>query len=263
MSQRVIAIIQARMNASRLPGKVLLDLEGATVLERVCERVNKSHMVQQVMVATTTNPDDRAIIKLCDQRGISSFCGSENDVLDRYYRAAQKVLAGHIVRITADCPLMDPLVIDKIVTAHLQTGSDYTSNTLKDTYPDGEDVEVMTFACLQKNWEQAEFNSEREHVTSYVKKHPEIFKLTSIACEEDLSENRWTMDNAEDYVFLKAVYKALFPRNPCFGMRDVLDLIKDQPRLKRINQGIIRNEGYLKSIQNDKRVPSSANPGEK
>ncbi len=248
----IIAIIQARMNATRLPGKVLLDLEGATVLERVVERVAQSQKVNRVIVATTQQDDDDVVLELCTAKGIVCTRGSQTDVLDRYYQTAKQFRPTHVVRITADCPLMDASVIDHVIEVHLKTESDYTSNTIKETYPDGEDVEVMTFDALEKAWQSATLPSQREHVTPYLKQHPEIFKLTSVTSAVDYGQHRWTLDNAEDYALIQAIYKALYNKNHFFGMNDILAFLEQQPQLGRINQHIRRNEGYIKSLQDDK-----------
>ena len=141
----IIAIIQARIGSTRLPRKVLMELEGKTVLERVVERVKYSKLIKDVVVATTILKDDLEIVKLCSNIGISVYCGSEENVLDRYYQTARLFKAEHIVRITSDCPLIDPKIIDEVINLHQRKKSDYTSNTIKKTYPDGQDVEIFTF----------------------------------------------------------------------------------------------------------------------
>ena len=246
-----IAIIQARMGSTRLPGKVLLNLEDKTVLEHVVNRVRFSKHVDDVVVATTISKDDLRIVELCANLGISVYCGSEDDVLDRYYQAAKLFKADNIVRITSDCPVIDPKIIDDVITAHLKNNADYTSNTFKETYPDGQDVEVFTFAALRAAWKSAKLASEREHVTPYIRSNPNIFKYASLEYTEDISQKRWTLDNAEDLEFLRLVYKYLYSKNSLFGMDDILALISEKPEIETINQHIIRNEGYLKSQRED------------
>ena len=252
---KVLGIIQARANSTRFPNKVLKDLEGKTVLERVVERVKKSALVSDVVVATTINKEDLKIAGLCSGSGIRVFRGSENDVLDRFYQAAELFKPEHVLRITADCPLIDPAVIDKVVAYHLSQKCDYTGNTLqKETYPDGEDTEVFTFNALKRSWEEASLASEREHVTPYMKKNPDKFKCANVKCEKDLSKKRWTLDNPEDYEFIKTIYRALYHKNPFFGMEEVLDYLKAHPELEKVNSHIIKNEGYIKSLSADRRV---------
>ena len=248
----LIAIVQARMGSTRLPGKVLLNLEDGTVLEHVIRRVKSSKYVDDVVVATTISKDDLQIVEICARLGISVYCGSEDDVLDRYYQAAKLFKADNIVRITSDCPVIDPKIIDDAITLHLMNNADYTSNTLRETYPDGQDVEVFTFTSLKTAWKGAKLASEREHVTPYIRNNPDIFKHASLEYRNDFSQKRWTLDNAEDLDFLRLIYKYLYSKNPLFNMDDILVLIGEKPEIEKINQHIIRNEGYLKSIKEDK-----------
>lgn len=250
----IIAIIQARLNSKRLRRKVLLDISGKTVLEHVIHRVHQSRMLGDVVVATTVDKADLAIVSLCAKLKISVYCGSEDDVLDRYYQAACLFKARHIIRITADCPLIDPQIIDDIVRLHLKSNADYTSNTIKETYPDGEDVEVIAFPALRKAWENADLSSEREHVTPYIKNNPEMFKLVNLECKKNLGQHRWTLDNMVDYEFVKAVYGHLSSRKPHFGMQDILHLLDQYPQLSKINAQIKRNEGYELSLKQDKSI---------
>lgn len=249
---KIVAIIQARVGSTRLPKKVLLYLEGKTVLERVIERVTASKLINDVVIATTVNKDDLEIVKICSSNGVSVYCGSEDDVLDRYFQAARLLKADHIVRITADCPLIDPTVISEVIEFHLHKKADYTSNTFKETYPDGQDVEIFTFETLMKAWKNASLASEREHVTPYIRKNPDVFKLLNLEYKDNLSQKRWTLDNPEDYVFIKIIYNNLYHKNPLFGMKEIMKFINENPEIERINQHIVRNEGYLKSITEDK-----------
>lgn len=250
----VIAIIQARLGSTRLPRKVLLDLQGKTVLERVIERVSAASRVDKVVVATTGNVADTEIVDLCTRRSISVYAGSEDDVLDRYYQAALLFKADHYVRITADCPLMDPKVIDAVIAFHIKENADYSSNTLKETYPDGEDVEVFTFSSLEKAWNTAKLLSEREHVTPYIRKNPSLFKQANVACDRDLSKKRWTLDQSEDYAFIRTIYDSLCATDPLFGMDAILGFIEKDPSVEKVNWDIGRNEGYQKSLEKDKEV---------
>jgi len=248
---KIIAIIQARLGSTRLPGKVLLDLEGRTVLEHVIRRVKSSKLVNDVIVATTINKDDLEIVKLCANLGINVYCGSEDDVLDRYYQTARLFRADHIVRITSDCPLIDHMLIDEVINLHLRKKADYTSNTIKETYPDGMDIEVFTFAALKEAWKKANLSSEREHVTPFIRKNP-AFKQVNLEYDRDLSHKRWTLDNPEDYEFIRLIYKNIYTKNHDFGMMKILEFIDKNPDIEKINQNINRNEGYLKSLKEDK-----------
>lgn len=246
-----LCIIQARTGSSRLPGKVLMNLKGKTVLEHVVSRVKKSSMVSDVIVATTIGKSDLQIVGLCAEQGIRIFCGSEDDVLDRFYQAAKLLKPENIIRITADCPLMDPEMIDMVIEQHIKVGADYTSNCIVESYPDGLDVEVFRFSSLEKAWNEARLKSEREHVTPFIRNHSDIFKISSLVNTTDLSSKRWTLDNQEDFDFISEVYKGIFSRNNNFGMNDVLEFLKENPNIEKLNSSIIRNEGYQKSLKED------------
>ena len=248
------AIVQARFGSSRLPGKVLLKIMGKSILEYVIERVGKASKIDAVIIATTLNKDDWNIVKLADRLKLDVYRGSENDVLDRYYQAAKIFKVKHIVRITADSPLIDCEVIDNVIGCYFKTNADYCSNTLVETFPDGQDVEVFRFDTLKLAWNESRLLSEREHVTPYIKKHPEKFKLVNFKCKEDLSSKRWTLDEKNDFDFIKAILESLYPINPYFNMNDVLNFLQNNPGLEDINKNIIRNEGYLKSLKKDRIV---------
>jgi spore coat polysaccharide biosynthesis protein SpsF (cytidylyltransferase family) len=251
---RATAFVQARTGSTRLPGKVLLDLEGKTMLERVVERVQKSARIDEVVVVTTMSRQDLPIVKLCASLELRVYCGSEDDVLDRFYQAGRLLGLTHVVRVTADCPLLDPRIVTDVVDLHLCTGSDYCSNVLVERFPDGQDVEVFTMEALARAWREATLASEREHVTPYLRGHPELFRQSSLECPRDLSSLRWTIDNQEDYEFTKQVYAALLPIDRYFGMDRVLDLLARHPELAKSNAHIGRNEGYVKSLKEDREV---------
>jgi len=248
----IIAIIQARVGSTRLPNKVLKYLEDKTVLEHVVNRVRKSNYIDEVFVATTIAENNLPIIQLCSSQNIRVFCGSEDDVLDRYYQLAKLIRPDHIVRITSDCPVIDPVIIDSIIENHLNSKSDYSSNTIVDSYPDGIDTEIFSYPTLEKTWKEANLLSEREHVTPYIKKHSDLFRLNSIVSEVNYAEKRWTLDTDKDFEFLKIIFENLYMKNHSFGMNDILKLLIEQPHLEKINSNIIRNEGFLKSLSNDK-----------
>mgnify|MGYP001594883977 CR=1 FL=1 len=247
-----LCIVQARTGSTRLPGKVLLNLGGKTVLARVLERAAASRSLSEVAVATGIGAENLPIVKFCAAKGIRVFCGSEDDVLDRFYQFAKLVRPKNIVRITADCPLLDPRVIDLVVNAHYRSGADYTANTAPPTFPDGEDVEIFTYRALERAWNAATLMSDREHVTPYIRKHPRIFKTRSVRNAVDLSGKRWTLDNPEDLKFISAVYRA-FKGRGMFGMDDILRLLSKRPELEKINGAIARNEGYKRSLREDGR----------
>jgi len=247
-----VAIIQARISSTRLPEKVLKIIEGKTVLEHVINRVRAAKNIDDMVVATTVKKEDLEIVKLCASLGISVFCGSEDDVLDRYYQTAKLFKAGHIVRITSDCPLIDPQIIEEVIELYFQKKADYASNTMPETFPDGLDTEVFSYKTLKKAWKNAKLSSEREHVTPYIRKYPNIFKIVNLKCEYNLNDKRWTLDEPEDFKFIKIIYKNLYLEDSLFGMIKILDFLKKNPEIGELNKNIIRNEGYLKSLEKDK-----------
>jgi glutamate-1-semialdehyde 2,1-aminomutase/spore coat polysaccharide biosynthesis protein SpsF len=242
------AIIQARMGSSRLPGKVLADVAGKPMLKRVCERVARATGVDVVLVATSTAPADDAVADFCRREGVCCYRGSEEDVLDRYFQAAREVKGDVIVRITADCPLIDPAVIDKVVDAFRRAGVDYACNTLRRTYPDGLDVEVFSAAALGRAWLEAAKPSEREHVTPYLRTAGG-FRTLGVESEIDLSarQMRWTVDEPQDLAFVRRVYQETNGHQP-LGFREVLDLLERKPELAAAQGRYVSNEGYLRSL---------------
>jgi spore coat polysaccharide biosynthesis protein SpsF len=238
----VIAIIQARLGSTRLRGKVLLELAGAPVLARVVNRCRRAATLDDVLVATTILAADDPIAALCRARNWQSFRGQENDVLDRYYHAALQHRAEVVVRITSDCPLIDGEVIDLAVRTFLSDGVlDYASNSLSPrTFPRGLDVEVFSFEALSRAWREDHNPAWREHVTPYIYRHPEKFRLLSVVNETDLSSMRWTVDTPEDLVFVRKIYDHF--GHDAFSWREVLDLLERHPDWLAINRGVIQKE---------------------
>jgi len=247
-----VAIIQARISSTRLPGKVLKKIEGKTVLEHVIDRVKAAKKLDDVIVATTVEKEDLEIVKLCANLGISVFCGPEDDVLDRYYQTARLFKVDHIIRITSDCPLIDFKVIEDVVDLYFKKNADYATNTIPETFPDGEDVEIFSFKTLKIAWENAKLSSQREHVTPYIKNNPNIFKIINLKSNINLNNKRWTIDEPEDFEFIKIIYKNLYPKDSLFGMETILNYLRKNPEVEKINKNIIRNEGYLKSLKEDR-----------
>ena len=247
----MVAVLQARVSSSRLPGKVLRLIQGQPMLARQIERIVRAKNIDEVVVATSAECGDDPIFEMCRKVGVACFRGSLEDVLDRVFLAASSRAARDVVRLTGDCPLADPDVIDCVIDAYRQSGADYASNTLQPTLPDGLDVEVVSFSALQRAWVDARLPSEREHVTPYVYTHPELFRLHPVEWPVDLSSLRWTVDTAADFEFVTAVYEKLYPTKPAFKMDDVLKLLDSRPDLLTINEGQKRNEGFLKSLTRD------------
>lgn len=234
---KIVAIIQARMGSTRLPGKTLMPLAGKPMLVRVVERVSRAKQLDDLVVATTESPMDANITALCGANAWKCFRGSEEDVLDRYYRAAQATHADVIVRVTADCPVVDPDLIDSAITSFRLGRFDYVSNGLDPrTYPRGLDVEVFSNETLGRAWKEDANLAWREHVTPYIYRHPEEFRLHRIAGERDFSAHRWSVDTAEDYELLRKIYEH-FDDRP-FGWMAVLRLVEQHPDWAMLNSHI-------------------------
>jgi len=255
-----VAIIQARMASSRLPDKVLLDIGGEPMLVRVYQRTQRARWVDQVVVATTTDPGDDPIAELCSSRGYPYVRGSATDVLDRYYQAARQFDATVIVRITADCPLIDPDVIDITVAALYgrkpadlkRMGNDtplrdFAANRLpppwKRTYPIGLDTEVCTFEALEKAWEQADQPHQREHVMPYLYEEEGRFRVVVVNHEPDHGSLRWTVDTAEDLELVRRLFSHFGNRDD-FSWQDVLSLFEEEPELAAINAGVLHKDVF-------------------
>ncbi len=232
--QRVVAIIQARMGSTRLPGKVLADIHGQPMLWHVLQRAKAAKFLDDVIVATTTEPSDDGIVAFCRGRGVECFRGSEWDVLDRYYCAALHHDAQSVVRITSDCPLVDPEIIDKTTRAFLSELPDYASNSIVRTYPRGLDTEVMTFRALELAWREARQPYQRSHVTPFIYESHGLFKVLSVTGKEDYSAYRWTVDTREDLEFVRTVYARM--GSQFFLWNDVVSLLRREPELAAINR---------------------------
>lgn len=248
---RTVAIIQARMGSSRLPGKVLLPLAGTTVLLTVVRRVQRSRLLDDIVVATSQAKENLPLIEQCARNGVSVFVGEEQDVLERYYQAAKLYRADRIVRITADCPLFDGALLDDALRT-MPSEADYLA-MLQEDFADGLDVEIVRMQALTQARNCAGLRSEREHVTLYIRNHPELFRLASFDSPCGYFGNlRWTLDEPEDYSLICAVYDRLMPQYGMnFGFREVLELFRRKPELTRINAGYGRNEGLRRSLDGD------------
>ena len=236
--QNIVAIIQARMASTRLPGKVLADISGQPMLAHVVERVSSASTLSRVVVATTTDAIDDPVAQLCAERGYSCFRGHPTDVLDRYVQAAREFDAEIIVRITADCPLIDPALIDRTISAFLKADppADFAANRFpgRRIYPIGEDVEVCSIEALEKAWREADQPDQREHVMPYLYQVEGRFRVVYLESERDLGDLRWTVDTAEDLAFVREIFKRFDSRTD-FNLDDILALIKREPELAEIN----------------------------
>jgi len=238
-----VAILQARCSSTRLPGKVLLPILGAPMLSRQIDRVQRAKTIDQIVVATSLNSEDDAIEAMCVDRGVNCFRGSLDDVLGRFNACAEAYGADIVVRLTGDCPLADPDIIDLIVQSHVERKADYTSNVHPPTWPDGLDVEVLQRDVLTAAAAEAKLASEREHVTSYIVKHHDRFRMSNVALSPDRSDLRLTVDEQVDFELVSKIFEAFLPANPTFGYEDVLSLLDANSGLLEINAGISRNHG--------------------
>ncbi len=247
----ILAILQARTTSSRLPGKVLKPILGKPMLLLQIERVRRAKKIDKLIVATSNDSTDDDIEVLCKQQGIDCFRGNLDDVLDRFYQGALKYKPKQIVRLTGDCPLIDPTVIDGMIEMHLKGNYDYTSNGVKMTFPDGLDAEVFTFKALKEAWEEAYLPSHREHVTQFFHNNPERYQLGSYTNNVDLSHLRWTVDEELDFILVTKIYETLYPKKTDFTTEDILKLLDEKPELETINSAYKCNEGLAKSLRAD------------
>jgi glutamate-1-semialdehyde 2,1-aminomutase len=241
----IVAIVQARVGSTRLPGKVLKPILGIPMIELLINRLKKSKLLDEIIVATSNEASNIPLVDIARRLGLGIYSGSEIDVLDRYYKAAKEFDADVVVRITGDCPLIDPEIVDLVISKFLASHPDYASNTLEPTFPDGLDVEVFSFNALAHAWTEASHSYDREHVTPYIKNSNSFLRL-NINSDEDFSGFRWTVDEREDFFLVEKIYEYFSP-NIYFGWNDVLELQKIKPELFSINTRFKRNEGSLMS----------------
>jgi spore coat polysaccharide biosynthesis protein SpsF len=244
---KCFGILQARVSSSRLPGKVLADIVGKPMVLRQIERIARARRLAGIVLATSTDPSDDPLADAVSAAGVALYRGSLEDVLGRFVGAARSVGAETVVRLTGDCPLADPELIDAIVERHCQTGADITTNSVEATFPDGLDAEVVGFEQLAAAEREATLTLEREHVTQFFYRRSSRFRIEHYKQSPDLSDMRWTVDRPSDLLFARTVYEALYPGHPAFGTRDVLALLAERPEIGRLNAGIVRNEGLAKS----------------
>jgi len=247
----ILAILQARMTSTRLPGKVMRPLLGKPMLARQIERIKRAKLIDRISIATSEHVSDDCIATLATETGLSCYRGALDDVLDRFYRAARNFTPLHVVRLTGDCPLADPDLIDRVIEHHIRGNYDYTSNTIEPTFPDGLDIEVFTFSALAAAWRNAKTPSAREHVTLHIYSNPERFRIGSYKSQNDLSKLRWTVDEAVDFDLVQLIYQSLYPTKPAFTTNDIIELLDQRPGLKIMNTDHQRNEGLLRSLANE------------
>ena len=244
----VLAILQARVSSSRLPSKVLMPILGRPMLLHQLDRVRRARSLDALVVATSTDASDDAIAQLCAAEGVGVFRGSLNDVLDRFYQAALPHGPRAVVRLCGDCPLADAELIDRVVEFFQSNDFDLAG---AENIPDGLDVEIVRFDVLENAWHIATLPSDREHVTLFVHRQPEKFRIGRFKPEPNPSKLRWTVDEPQDFELVSRIYEALYPHNPAFTTKDILALLAAQPELLNVNSGIRRNEGLERSLAAD------------
>ncbi|AOR22913.1 cytidylyltransferase domain-containing protein [Clostridium taeniosporum] len=240
---KVVCIVQARMGSSRLPGKVLKEICGKSVLEHVIYRLRLINNIDEIIIATTNLERDNQIIKECEKIGVKYFRGSEDNVLSRYYYAAKENNADIVVRITSDCPLIDYKISQDIIQYYLDNAKkyDYISNTIERTYPRGLDTEVFSFNALEVAFKEAVSNRDLEHVTPYIWDNSKVFKIAQYKNDKDYSELRWTLDTKEDLELIENIYENLYNHmNSQFVFEDILNLYNQYPELYNMNKHIMQ-----------------------
>ena len=251
--KKITVIIEARTGSSRLRNKVVAEIEGKPMIFYVIDRVKQIKSVEQIILATTQEKNDKILIEIAKQNSIGIFTGDSMDVLNRDYQCALQNNADPIIRITGDCPLIDPDIVEEMLEFYLKNNYDYISNRINPKYPDGLDVEIYSFKTLQMVEQNAKLSSERALVTTYITKNPKIFKIFSYENQEDLSGHRWTVDEQNDLEFVRKIYSIMKPKTN-FSMNEIIEILVKNPELLKINSGIMRNEGHLKLHDNDKVV---------
>jgi spore coat polysaccharide biosynthesis protein SpsF len=236
---KVAAIIQARMGSTRLPGKVLMDLGGQTTLCRVVRRLRRAASLHEIAVATTDSHYDEPIMDVCRKMGLTCVTGSEQDVLDRYFQAVDRLEAEVIVRITSDCPLIDPQLVDQVVHQLVEQKAEFASNVISRTYPRGLDTEAFTREALKRAWELSDQPHQREHVTPLFYERPGLFRTVSVSGNRDCSQYRWTLDTPEDLCVIRGIYTS-FKNRDDFGWREAVALMERSPELLRINAQVVQ-----------------------
>jgi spore coat polysaccharide biosynthesis protein SpsF len=244
--KKITVMIQARTGSSRLPGKVLSKIENKPMVWHVINRVKKIKSVQQIALITTKEKSDQILLEIAKENKIIGFSGKTSDVLNRHYQCAKEINADPIIRITSDCPLIDPKIVEEMIQFYLKNNYDVVSNTITPSYPDGLDIEIFSFNALKKAAKEAKKKHDREHVTTYFGSHTKKFKIYDYQNKSDLSNFRWTVDKIQDIQFVRAVYSKIKPKK-VFSMNEVLQILKKYPKIIEINKGIIRNEGHSKS----------------
>lgn len=248
---KVVAILQARCNSSRLPNKILKPILGKPMIQWQIERLAQCTNIDDLIIATSVEDSDLPLVQLGNKLDVSVHRGSLNNVLERFYQVAIQTEPDLIVRLTGDCPLIDPSIVDKVIHFMKEGDFDYVSNSIEPSFPDGLDVEVFSFDTLKELYENANLSSEKEHVTLFVANNKDKFKIGVYKNSIDLSHHRWTVDEPSDFKLVSAIFEGLVDLKNEFGMSDILNFLENEPHLNDLNSDIQRNEGLLKSLDKD------------
>jgi len=248
----ILAILQARLSSTRLPGKVMLPLLGRPMILRQIERLSRAGRIDRLLVATSTEPSDDPLAHALEAEGVAVFRGPLDDVLGRFVRAARPLAPKWIVRLTADCPLADPELVDRVIGETLVSGADYGSNALTPTFPNGLEAEVVRFKLLEALDAGARTDAEREHVTYAIYRDPGRYRLYGVESAEPLAHHRWTVDEPADFALVQRVYEALYPGDPTFGTAEILAFLAENPDVAGLNAGAERNAGLRRSLLNER-----------
>ena len=258
-SPKIVTVIQARTGSSRLPGKVMLPLASKPLILRMYERVSYSRYAGKIIIAITEDESDNQLFKLCKQNNLNVFRGNSLDLIDRHYKAAKENNAEVVIKIPSDCPLIDPEIIDKVILYYINNKEkyDFVSNLHPASYPDGNDVEVMSFKSLENAWINAKKDFEREHTTPYIWENPDKFRIGNVVWETGLDysmTHRFTIDYKEDYEFIKRVYDELYEENCKFSLNNILELLEKKPEIKKINQMYVGVNWYRNHLNELKTI---------
>jgi spore coat polysaccharide biosynthesis protein SpsF (cytidylyltransferase family) len=252
-TKKITCVIQARTDSKRLANKVLKEIEGTPMICHIINRIKRARNVEQIILATTDNDSDKILLDIAEKFKIIGFAGNADDVLERFFDVATSFSADPVVRITGDCPLVDPELLDSMIQIFLENKYDYISNTIERTFPDGLDIEIFSFDALKKAHEQAKWLSEREHVTPFIVKNQDLFRVYNYKNNQDLSNLRWCVDEEDDLLMVKQIFHEM-DAEQFFSTSDIIDLISRKPKIAEINKNIKSNEGYKKSLENDKLI---------
>jgi len=253
---KIVAVIQARMGSTRLPGKVMMKINGITLLQCQLQQLSNCKMLDDIVIATTINPEDDVIADFANNSNIKVFRGNSLDVLDRYHGCSQHFSLEHIVRMTSDCPLIDPTVVDKTISLYKTGKFDYVNTFNGKAYPSGTDTEVFSSNVLKKVWQNASKPSEREHVTAYIYTNPKLFSIGYVENNLDTAELHYSVDRIEDLQLVRILYKKIEKR-PIL-LSDIVQVMRDDPTISQINKNTSPKEGYLNSLDADKTDPDRA-----